>query len=820
MKIKKWLISAVAMLALPALVGAANQEILFDFGWKFSKGECAGAEKPAFNDAKWDKVDLPHDWSIEGPFSRENPAQCRGAWLPTGKCAYRKSFTVAKADLGKRYEILFEGAYRNSEVWINGEYLGKRPMGYIPFHYDMTPHIKAGSNVITVKLDNSSQPGSRWYSGTGIYRHVYLKISDNLYIPTWGNYITANKVKGTTGVIATQTTVANKNTKGKEKFVVRHTVLDKEGKEVASVVSEESTVEAGKELVIKSQVEVANAQLWSGLKSPYLYTLRSEVMQGKKVAFTEENKVGIRTMEYDANEGFKLNGEVVKLQGMCVHHDGGPLGAAVYRRTIERQLEILQSMGANAVRCAHNPYSAEFYEVCDEKGFLVMAEVFDEWITRKSPSIMRDGVKLKLEVDYYSDQFKEWSDRDLTDALLHSRNFASIFMWSIGNEIHEMKNENGYPIGKRLAAIVHEHDYRPVTNGANGYGWNDWPEEDAVSTSDVRGYNYIKAEGFDIERKNAPQARAIVTECSAVQSYFPRGKYMLFPEQQKEFYDMLGYKGVYTFSELETNKFFRKEGIEALRTVKERPHIQGMFVWTGFDYLGEVTPFDWPARSSSFSPIDLCGFPKDGYYIYQSQWSEEPMVYVYPHWNWEGHEGDIIPLKVFTNCDKVELIVNGKSYGIQNNDVKGVDYKEWYVPYVPGEVRVVGYKGRTKKPTVEYTVRTADKASKVALMADRTAMKANSQDLIYVECNITDDKGTLSPDADNFVEFSVNGPAEIIGVGNGYNLSHEPFKAKSRKAFSGKCLVILKSTNTAGKITLTAKSAGLKSASVALESVK
>ncbi len=813
--LKHCLLTLLIACTLPTL--ATNQKINFDFGWKFSKGECLDAENPIFNDSEWSTVDLPHDWSIEGPFSLDNPAQCRGAWLPAGKCGYRKSFTVARRDLDKRYEILFDGAYRNAEVWINGEYLGKRPMGYIAFHYDMTPHIKAGENTITVKLDNSSQPGSRWYSGTGIYRHVYLKISDKLYIPTWGSYVVGNKVEGTTGLIDLETIIKNDNTKSTEKFALRYSILDAEGQVVATLTEPTQKLASGQNVEIKSQIEVPNARLWNGVKDPYLYTVKTEIVQGRKVAFSTSSKCGIRTMEYSKDFGFKLNGEVVKIQGMCVHHDGGALGAAVYRRTVERQLEILQSMGANAVRLAHNPFSEEFLEVCDEKGFLVMAEVFDEWEMPKSPAIMRDGYKTKLPVDYYSKQFKEWADRDLTDCLLHDRNHTSIFMWSIGNEILEMKSEAGYPIGKRLAEIVHKHDYRPTTNGVNGYGWNAWPNDKAVMTSDVLGYNYIKAKGFNIERELHPDKPVIVTECSAVQSYYPRGVYLL-GEERDAFMKELNYKGDYTLTELESNKFFRKEGIEAIRTVKERDYVMGMFVWTGFDYLGEVTPFDWPARSSSFAPIDLCGFPKDGYYFYQSQWSDTPMVHLYPHWNFEGHEGESIPVTAVTNGTNLELFVNGKSYGKQGVDTEGIDYKQWYVPYEAGEMRLVSYKGNSEEIFAEKTIRTAGAPTQIVLKADREAMKANSQDLIYIECDITDNKGTLHPTANNLLEFSVTGEATLVGVDNGDNRCHESFKGNSHTAFNGKCLAIIKSTHKGGTITFTAKSDGLETQTITLQS--
>ncbi|MFI3285596.1 MAG: glycoside hydrolase family 2 TIM barrel-domain containing protein [Rikenellaceae bacterium] len=817
-RVKKYILLTL-LIACNQIIFAQNEQILFDFGWKFNKGECKGAEQPTFNDSQWDQVDLPHDWSIEGPFSLDNPAQCRGAWLPTGKCAYRKSFNVKRSQLGRRFEILFEGAYRNSEVWINGNYLGMRPMGYIAFHYDMTPYIKAGENVITVKLDNSSQPGSRWYSGTGIYRHVYLNISEKLYIPTWGSYIVANRVEGSKGILDIETTIKSDENKGSDKFVVKYTVLDADGAVVTTAEQREQSIAAGESKVVEQQIEIEDVRLWNALKDPYLYTLQTEIIQGRKTIFESRDKVGVRTMEYSSEKGFKLNGEVVKIKGACLHHDGGALGAAVYRRSVERQLEILKEMGVNAIRVAHNPSSEEFLDVCDSMGFLVMAEIFDEWKITKKPGITRDGYKTNLPVDYYGKLFDEWSDRDITDWLLHDRNHASIFMWSIGNEIDEMKKEEGYQMGKHLAQIVHSLDYRPTTNGVNGYGWNSWPNAKAVSTSDVLGYNYIKASGFDIERESYPTRCAIVTECSAAQSFFPRGEH-LFGEERNDFFEKLNYEGNFTVGELESNKLLRLVGIEALRSVKERDHIMGMFIWTGFDYLGEVTPFDWPARSSSFAPIDLCGFPKDGYYIYQSQWSDKPMVHIYPHWNYEGHQGESIPLTAFTNGRNLELFVNGKSWGRQVVDYDGVDYKQWYVPYEAGEIRIVSYVGNSQEIFAEKIIRTAAAPAKIELIADRETMRADSQDLIYIECNITDKDGNFHPTADNMLEFSVSGEATLIGVDNGDNRCHESFKGDTHTAFNGKCLAIIKSTHKAGDITVRVRSAGLEEQTIKLQSKK
>ncbi|WP_111707619.1 sugar-binding domain-containing protein [Lutibacter citreus] len=786
----------------------------FDFGWKFKAGDIEGVESSTFKDTDWRDVDLPHDWSIEGNFSKDNPSHSRGAWLPTGKVMYRKTFKVSVSQKDKRFVIYFDGAYRNSEVFINGHLLGKRPMGYIAFHYDMTEHINFGSeNVISVKLDNSSQPGSRWYTGTGIYRHVNLISTNKIYVPVWGNYIVADNFTSSKADIKIETSVQNDLDENKV-VIIRQKAFTLDGKLVAKT-TKDLNIEPGK-TIVKTILKVPNPQIWSS-EIPNLYTIETEILDGKNVVYSERNKTGIRTLEFSATDGFKLNGKVTKLKGVCLHHAGGPLGAAVHRRTTERQLEKLQEMGCNAIRTAHNPFSTEFLKVCDSMGFLVMNEMFDEWEKGKSPGITTNGKKSRLPVDYYAKQFKEWADRDLSDFILRDRNHPSVIMWSIGNEILEMKNDKGALIGKRLADIVHKLDYRPTTNGVNGYGGKRWPSDKSTSTSDIRGYNYMWEPTLDKERELVPDGMAVITECVSEKSFYPRGTH-LYGESKKAFWDKLNYEDDESYNWAEREAPISELGIAAWRDIKHRKYVMGQFIWTGWDYLGEVIPYGWPARSSSFGVIDLAGFPKDAYYFYQSQWTNKPMVHIFPHWNLIGMERDLVKVYAFTNGDAVELFQDGKSLGKQKNDVNEVEYQTWEVVYKSGELKALSYKNG--KVIAEKIVKTAGEATSIKVETRRVEMKANGQDLIYVECTILDKDGNEVPTANNLIEFYIGGPAKIVGVGNGDNMGLEPFKANKRTAFNGKCLAIIQSTKEAGSITCTISSEKLGSTSIHLNSYK
>ena len=782
----------------------------FNGNWKFIRSDIPEAITPSFNDKKWATVHLPHDWSIEGPFSRNNPAYSRGAWLPTGVCYYRKSFKLPAMANNKNVFIYFGGAYRNSEVWINGHFLGLRPSGYTSFFYDLTPFLFHGrKNTITVRLNNSSQPGSRWYSGTGIYRQVKLLIRDKLFIPIWGTYITTPAVSLDAAEVEVKSTIQNDYTES-QNFTFCSVLQDKNGKTIDSV----SRVIALKPefsdtFVLK--LKVTQPFLWSP-ESPYLYTVKNILERNGKIYYIEKIKTGIRRMEYDPEIGFILNGRSVKIKGVCLHHDGGPLGAAIYRSTLERQFSLMKKMGANAIRTSHNPMSDQFMNLCDSMGFLVLDEAFDEWEVPKSvPDYEENGREVFHIVDYYADKFDSWAIRDLADFVLRDRNHASVFMWSLGNEIAQTQDFSGIDIAQKLNAIVHKYDNRPTTVACNGYNGLDNPNYPQVINSfDIYGTNYAKTEQLAHEHKRWPSRKIIITECVSAHTESRRGDYDLS-------IDSTGAKrddGVDAGTGKGEPKYLNFEpGIQAWQAVLNNPNVMGMFIWTGMDYLGEVTPFAWPARSSFSGVVDLCGFPKDGYYFYQSQWTVRPMIHIFPHWNWEGRQKKVIPVGCFTNCDYVELFVNGKSFGKKQVDSKKITV--FNVPYETGEIRAIGYSDVGKR-IAEQKIITADSAYEIQLLSEKHIIRPNNQDLIYIECSITDKNGNIVPLANNLIQFNINGPAEIIGVGNGNEFSHEPFKCTYRKAFNGKCLAIIKSKLTKGIVTFTATSHQLKGAKMTI----
>ncbi|WP_298369787.1 glycoside hydrolase family 2 TIM barrel-domain containing protein [uncultured Lutibacter sp.] len=789
-------------------------DINFNKNWQFSKGEISEAIQPNFDDSKWETIKVPHDWSIKGPFSKENPSFSRGGWLPTGKCTYRKTFTAPGNKKENKVFVYFDGAYRNSIVYINGQKVGYRPMGYIGFEYDLTKHINFDKeNVLTVTLDNSEQPGSRWYTGTGIYRDVTLKIRNKTYIPNWSLYVTTPNISKESATINAAFNIKTEFDKASK--IIAKTIVLKDDIEIAS---KENTVEISATKIenLNVSIDIPNPKLWAP-ETPELYTVKVQLFNKGELIGEESTRTGIRELGYSKDTGFSINGVQTKLKGVCLHHAGGPIGAAIYKRTIQRQLEILREMGCNAVRTAHNPFSTEFLETCDEMGFLVMNEVFDEWEIVKNPTTVQDGKKIRIPVKYYADKFKEWADTDLTDFVLRDRNHPSVVMWSIGNEIDQMKTDEGIPIANRLIDIIHKLDDRPVTNGLIGYGWDAWPSEGAAQTSDIRGYNYIKENGLDREDKIAPNAMGVVTECASAQSYYPRSTY-LYGKEKEAWWNKLGYTSKEAYEWVEQRELIGYRGVQAWKDIKNRDDIMGQFIWTGWDYLGEVIPFGWPARSSSFAPIDLCGFPKDGYYFYQSQWSNKPMVHIFPHWNLEGMEGKEVTVYAYTNGDEVELFQDGKSLGKQKNNLNDVEYQEWKVIYKPGSLKAVSYKNGKEIATKQ--VNTAGKAAKIELFVRRTNLKADGEDLSYVECTILDKDGNVVPKANNTIQFEVSGEANLIAVGNGDHMNLDSFQASNRKAFNGKALAVIQTTENAGNIEFKASAEGLETATIAFNTTK
>jgi beta-galactosidase len=818
---------AVSGAALVSALHAQNQPAnsagrireSFDFGWKFFKGDSPGAQQPEFPDSAWRSIDLPHDWSIEGPFGEQEKAQ---GSLPTGIGWYRKRFRAPESYKDRTVLIEFDGIYQNSEVWINGQYLGKRPYGYIAFSYDLSPHLKAGDNVIAVKVDNSRQPNCRWYSGSGIYRHTWLLATDPLHVAYWGTFVTTPRVSQNAATLQVKTRVKNER-KLAVTCVLSTTLMDRDGKTVQTAGATQQ-IGPGSEYEFVQQVSVDKPRLWN-VADPYLYKVHTTVSDQGKIVDEYDTPTGIREALFDADKGFLLNGERVKLNGVCLHHEAGSVGAAVPERVWERRLQTLREMGCNAIRTSHNPYAAEFMDLCDRMGFLVMNEAFDEWKVGKG----------QIGPYGYANYFDEWYQRDVRDFVHRDRNHPCVVLWSAGNEIGDQSRAEGAETLRKLLEIFHTEDpTRLVTAGCDQIASEPLTNRvrpEFLALLDVVGYNYVdrwrdrKEKYYSIDRAAFPQRRVIGTESGSMGG--TRGDYRgLFssaaPAQGAPGPAMMlrGGRG-------------RNIDVEQLwRFVSTYDYVAGDFMWTGIDYLGESR---WPGKGSSAGVIDTCGFRKDGFYFYQSQWTDKPMMHLFPHWNWKGREGQFIPVTCYTNCDTVELFLNGKSvgakgyafprYGMEDrygntgararvprttNDL----HLEWDVPYEPGTLKAMGTKDGKVVSTVE--VSTTGEPSAIRLTVDRAEIAADRRDVAHITVEVLDGQGRVVPAADNEIAFVVEGEGKLIGLDTGDPQSHEDYKASRRKAFNGMCLAIVQSAGKPGRIRVSANSPGLQPANVTI----
>lgn len=762
----------------------------FDANWKFHLGDVSGAEKTSFSDNKWRELDLPHDWSIEGSFRPDNPSGHQGGLLPGGIGWYRKKFNLSDT-AGKKFFIVFDGVYKNSTVYINGNELGTRPYGYATFQYDMTPYILEGENVLAVKVDNSKQPDSRWYTGAGIYRHVWLITSSPVYVAQWGTFVTTPAVSKKEATVNVLTTIAN-DTPEKSNLSILSTVLDESGKEVATQ-KQSVKANANSKTEVKTNFKVISPKLWD-IENPNLYKLVTKVFQGKDLKDTYTTTFGIRTLAFRADSGFYLNGKNVKILGVCNHHDLGSLGAALNDRALQRQLELLKTMGCNGIRCSHNLMAPELLELCDKMGFLVMDETFDSWYIGKDAAPFG-----------FQNYFKDWHEREITDMVLRGRNHPSIIFWSIGNEIKEQwfpGSTNGGEIARELVATVKKYDTTRFTTSAFNFV-RDADKKGMTAAVDVVGFNYT-IDAYDEIRQKHPDWFYLASETTS--QFDSRGVYHFtldtivktFPDCQASAFDDAG--GGTTHE-------------EAWLAVKNRPWMSGLYIWTGFDYMGEPAPYEKLAVSSYFGIFDLCGFPKDSYYFYKSQWTSEPMVHLLPHWNWK--EGQQIDVLAYTNCDEVKLYLNGQFLEAKKlADTPKLSLR-WKVPFRAGVLEAEGYKNG--KLVAADVVKTAGDAAKIELLPDRSTINSDGKDLSFITVKITDENGILVPDADNLVHFELEGEGKIVGVGNGNPMSLEPAKGRERRAFSGMCQVIVQSTGNAGDIKLKASSLGLADATVLIK---
>jgi beta-galactosidase len=820
---------APLLLLCAARASSPRETTLFDFGWRFHLGDPPHAEAPAFDDSAWRTLDLPHDWSIEGPYDPQAAAGGTGGYLPTGIGWYRKAFTLPAEASGRRIALRFDGVYQHSTVWINGHELGFRPYGYATFQYDLTPYVTFGpaGNTIAVRVDNSQQPGSRWYSGSGIFRHTWLLVTDRLHADPDDISVTTPVVSKDVATLRVRARVHN-GRPTTEPVELRLALVDPAGRPAASAPVRGSggppaaSLEAGAEAELEGLLILPAPQLWSP-DAPALYRLRTEIVAGGGVVDSVETAVGVRTAEFDVNRGLLINGQPVKLRGFCLHQDGGAVGSAVPDSLLEHRIGLLKEMGCNAIRCSHNPMAPEFYAICDRLGMLVMDEAFDEWTIRK-PQI-KFG---------YSDYFRDWYDRDVTDLVRRDRNHPSVILWNAGNEIGEQGAPSGPEVLRKLIAVFRREDpTRPVTVAMDNIFNQNGPAPEAFTGQlDIVGYNYPDRWGsrretqYGDDRELHPARRFVGTEVTGIpetRGVYPFGS--LLDDNDSDDHLQLGdgpSGALYVASTMRASSLWR--------FVALHPYVTGEFIWTGFDYLGESR---WPQKAASFAPLDTCGFKKDAFYFYQSLWVDSPVLHLLPHWNWPGREGTAVPVVAYTNCAAVELFLNGRSMGLKAKDFPGYGVEGawntyaqpkveattsdlqlvWDVPYAPGALTAVGY-DRRGKVVARAEVRTARAPAVLELTPDRGTLVAGAREVASVQVRALDADGTFVPDAANAVTFDLSGPARLIGVDNGDPQSHAAYQGRERSLFNGMALALVESAREAGTVRLTAHASGLPDATV------
>jgi beta-galactosidase len=859
---------ALSVWTVTALAGPTNlprERLLFNADWRFIKGDPAGVGdqlsypvlkdwlkpsaqafakvtnalpsgarpgeqvayvRPEFNDHSWRALDLPHDWAVEGPFDQSLPGET--AKLPyAGIAWYRKAFTLPASDAGRQIYLDVDGAMSFAAVWLNGHFVGGWPYGYSSWRVDLTPFANiGGTNVLAIRLDNPPL-SSRWYPGAGIYRNVWLVKSAPIHIAHWGTKI-RYAIESTTGshnprnVVHVQTRVDH-CAQARGQVVLETRILDPKGKEVASGRSPIPT-SPGDSHQVDQDFSIAKPQLWT-LDSPRLYRAVSRVFVNDQEVDTLATPFGLRTFQFTTDKGFLLNGERVPIQGVCLHHDFGALGAAFNLRAAERQLELMRELGANAIRTSHNPAAPEFLDLCDRMGFLVMEEAFDAW-------------RMTKRTNDYSILFDDWHEADLRAMIRRDYNHPSIILWSLGNEVYEQREGTNAWLAEKLAAIAHDEDAtRPVNMALHVVAASTNGFQKAL---DVFGYNYTPF-GYAAFRSNNPVLPLIGSETTSTVS--TRGEYY-FPVSTNRKDGRMDFQATSYDYAAPSWAYMPDTEFKAL---DENPFVAGEFVWTGLDYLGEPTPYDTdtknrllfsdtkrqadmdallaagkkipvPSRSSYFGIMDLCGFPKDRFYLYQARWRPElPLAHILPHWNWPERVGQVTPVYVYTSGDEAELFLNGKSLGRKQRGKLEYRLRWDDVVYQPGTLKVVTY--RNGKRWATNTMKTAGPAAKIQLTPDRKRIAADGQDLSFVTVTITDEEGILAPRAKNRVRFIIEGVGELIATDNGDPISHESFQQAERAAFNGMALAVVRSqAGQRGRISLKAEAAGLKSAQVRLDS--
>ena len=783
-----------------------------------------------FDDSRWEKVNLPHDWAIKGPFqSGPNPEVGGGMGrLPVNGVAwYRKKLDIPATDAGKSVFLDIDGAMSYSIVWLNGSLVGGWPYGYNSYRLDLTPYlVPGGENQIAIRLDNPNH-SARWYPGAGIYRNVWLVKTSPIHVAQWGTYITAKEISKSSATIELEVTIDNNSKKGEAAELITEIFeLDlngkKTGKPVAKFYVLKTTFAAGESTAVKSSVQIKNPKLWgpAPTQTPNLYLAVTTLLQNGKTIDEYETRFGIRSVEFNPNKGLVVNGEHIQLKGVNQHHDLGALGAAFNTRAAERQLEILQEMGCNAIRMSHNPPAPELLELTDRMGFLVIDEIFDSWKMKKTPH------------DFHL-IFPDWYEADTRAFIRRDRNCPSVIIWSFGNEVGEQYTaEAGAAVARSLHNIVREEDPTRPTTSAINYAK---PDMALPAVFDIISLNY-QGEGIrqDPEFEGTDRIRTpsqynafhekfpdkMILSSETASAFSSRGIY-LFPVEKAQSAPVRDGRGgdskTRQVSSYELHAVdFGSSAEKVFGSIEKHPFVAGEFVWTGWDHLGEPTPY-YDSRSTYCGIIDLAGFKKDRYYLYQSHWRPElPMVHILPHWNWPERAGEITPVHVFTSGDEAELFLNGKSLGKKKKAQYEYRLRWDDVKYEPGELKAVAYKNGVK--WAESIVKTTGEASKLMAVADRKSIVADGKDLAFITVQITDNDGLTVPRSNNTVDFSIEGPGEIVATDNGDPTSMVSFKSATRQAFNGLCLVIVRSKQGEnGDIIVTAKSAGLKEAQIKIE---
>lgn len=824
-------------LAFPMMLGAqVRVEQLLEKGWKFTREDQATFSNEQLNDSKWQSVTVPHDWAIYGPFSINNDKQLtaitqdgqkedmehagRTGGLPfVGVGWYRLNFTVPNYAKGKQCVLLFDGAMSHARVYINGKEACYWPNGYNAFVVDATPYLHAeGTNTLAVRLENETE-SSRWYPGAGLYRNIRLIVTEDAHVPVWGTQLTTPVVNKEYAQAVLKTSLDVPAGKSIADYRIVTDIKDPSGKVVATQ-TQQGVFHEGVGNKFEQQFDINRPQLWS-VNTPSLYTAVSKIYEGETLKDEYETRFGIRSIEVIPGKGFFLNGERVQFKGVCNHHDLGPLGAATNEAALRRQIRILKDMGCNAIRTSHNMPSTELVNLCDEMGMMVMAESFDEWKTAK----VENG---------YHKNFDEWVEKDLVNLVHHFRNNPSVVMWCIGNEVPDQwSGKQGPKLTRMLQDICHREDpTRPVTQGM------DAPDavvnNNMAAVMDVPGFNYRPHKYVENYTK-LPQEIILGSETASTISSrgvykFPveRRSMQKYDDHQASSYDV-EHCG---WSNLPEDDFIQHEDL---------PYCIGEFVWTGFDYLGEPTPYysDWPSHSSLFGIIDLAGLPKDRYYLYRSHWNKEAeTLHILPHWTWEGREGEVTPIFVYTNYPSAELFINGKSQGKRTKDLsvtvensgdslslatfkRQKRYRLMWMDtkYEPGTVKVVAY-DKDGKAVAEKEIHTAGKPHHIELVPDRTQLKADGKDLSFVTVRVVDKDGNLCPMADNQISFKVKGKGTYRAGANGNPASLESFQEPKMKVFYGMMTAIVQTNEEPGTITLEATAKGLQKATLELTSEK